>query len=225
MTKTLALLLLWVSFVVYAFGFAPPDNPNTLNLIINLSTGKTADINPLIVALFNIMGVLPLMYGCLLLLDGRGQKLPAWLFLVGAFGLGAFALLPYLALRQPSPTFMGQKNWLLKGLDANWVGIVIAIAALSLLGYGVTQGDWGDFVAQWQTDRFIHVMSLDFCLLTLLFPTLLPDDLARRGLTDSRIFWAVTLVPLLGPIAYLALRPPTLEGDRRAVPQPVTVQG
>ena len=54
-------------------------------------------------------------------------------------------------------------------------------------------------------------MSLDFCLLCLLFPTLLGDDMARRGLTDKRIFWAVSLVPLLGAIAYLALRPPVIE--------------
>ncbi len=213
MLRTIALFLLWVGFIGYAFGFAPPNQPNTLNLIINLSTGNITGINPLIVALFNIMGVLPLMYGCFLLLDGHGQKLPAWPFLIGGFGLGAFALLPYLALRQPHPTFIGQKNWLLKGLDASWVGIVIAIVALSLLAYGITQGDWSDFGEQWQTDRFIHVMSLDFCLLSALFPTLLKDDMARRGLTDPRLFWAIALIPLFGPIAYLTLRPPTLEID------------
>jgi hypothetical protein len=207
--KTIALLLLWIGFVIYAFGFAPPNQPDTLDLIINLSTSKTGGINPLVVALFNIMGILPMMYGCFLFFDGRGQKLPAWLFAVGSFGLGAFALLPYLALRQPYPTFAGPKNWFLKALDANWVGIVIAIAALSLLAYGVTQGDWNDFVEQWQTDRFIHVMSLDFCLLSLLFPTVLKDDMARRGWHNPRIFWAITLVPLLGAIAYLTLRPPT----------------
>jgi hypothetical protein len=31
--------------------------------------------------------------------------------------------------------------------------------------------------------------------------------MARRGLDDRRIFWAVALVPLLGPLVYLVLRP------------------
>jgi hypothetical protein len=213
MIRTLALFILWVGFIGYAFGLAPPYQPHTFDLIINLTTGNIANINPLIVALFNLMGVLPMMYSCLLWFDGRGQKLPAWLFIIGTFGLGALALLPYLALRQPYPTFGGQKNWWLQGLDAGWVGIVIAIVALSLCTYGVTQGNWGNFVAQWQSDRFIHVMTLDFCLLSLLFPSLLKDDMARRGLTDQRIFWAVALVPFFGAIAYLALRPVTVEGD------------
>jgi hypothetical protein len=220
MIRTLALFLLWIGCITYAFGFAPPDNPNTLQLITQLATNNTADVNPLVVALFNVMGILPIMYGCFLCFDGRGQKFPAWPFLLAAFGVGAFAILPYLALRQANPTFNAPKNWLLKGLDANWVGIIIAIA-IGILGfYGISQGDWGEFVEQWQTDRFIHVMSLDFCLLSTLFPFLLKDDMARRGLTDQRIFWAVTGLPLLGTVAYLALRPPTLEAHQNQPPAP-----
>ncbi|WP_239651527.1 hypothetical protein [Neosynechococcus sphagnicola] len=64
------------------------------------------------------------------------------------------------------------------------------------------------FFQQWQTRRFIHVMTLDFCLLSLLFPTLLGDDMTRRGLKDRRIFWSVSLLPLVGPLLYLSLRPP-----------------
>jgi uncharacterized protein involved in exopolysaccharide biosynthesis len=37
--------------------------------------------------------------------------------------------------------------------------------------------------------------------------------MARRGLRDSRIFWAVALVPLVGAIAYLCLRPPIPESN------------
>lgn len=208
MLKKVWLWLLWGGFVAYAFLFAPPDRPDTLQLIQNLSTGNVAGINPLIVALFNIMGVLPLLYSCFLYLDGRGQKIPAWPFAIGSFAVGAFALLPYLALRQPNPMFLGTKNWWLKLTDSRWLGGLIAVGAIALLLYGFQKGDWSDFVAQWQTSRFIHVMSLDFCLLSLLFPVLLNDDMARRGLKDQRIFWAVTLLPLLGALAYVSLRPP-----------------
>jgi hypothetical protein len=211
MSQKIILTLLWVGFVSYAFFLAPPDRPETFDLIMKLSTGKVEGINPLIVGLFNIMGVLPIAYSCLTFLDSRGQKIPAWLFTAGSFALGAFALMPYLIFRQPSPTFVGQKNWFLKILDSRITGIFVAVGAIALFAYGVTQGNWSDFVQQWQTSRFIHVMSLDFCMLSLLFPVLLKDDMARRGMTDSRLFWAVALVPFFGAIAYLALRPPTLE--------------
>ncbi|MEX0267651.1 DUF2834 domain-containing protein [Leptolyngbyaceae cyanobacterium UHCC 1019] len=218
--RKIALGLLWLGFVIYAFGFAPPDQPDTLDLIKRLSTAQVEGINPLIVALFNIMGVLPVMYACLLYADGRGQRLPAWAFSTASFAVGAFALLPYLALRQPNPSFEGKKTWLIKLLDSRILGVGVAIAAISLVTYGISQGDWQDFVAQWQTSRFIHVMSLDFCLLCLLFPALLGDDMARRGLTDSRIFWAIAVIPLLGAVIYLVLRPQLIEA---ATPQTTAV--
>jgi hypothetical protein len=207
MQRKIALWLLWFGFIGYAFLLAPPDSPDTFTLIKNLSTAQFDGINPLVIALFNIMGVLPLLYGCLIYIDGRMQKIPAWLFSSASFAVGAFALIPYLALREPNDSFAGEKNGWLKLMDSRWLGGLIAIATLSLLFYGITNGDWNDFVQQWQTSRFIHVMSLDFCLLCLLFPVLLQDDMTRRGLKDRRIFWAVTLVPLLGAIAYVTLRP------------------
>lgn len=208
MFRKVSLLLLWVGFVVYAFAFAPPNQPDTLTLIQDLSTGKWEGINPLIIALFNIMGVLPLLYSCFLYSDGRMQKLSAWPFAIGSFAVGAFALLPYLALRQPNPTFTGEKNGWLKLWDSRWLGGLVAIGAIGLLVYGLTQGNWSDFVQQWQTSRFIHVMSLDFCLLCLLPAALLGDDMARRGINDRRIFWTVALIPLLGALAYVTFRPP-----------------
>lgn len=209
--------LLWIAFITYAFVFAPPDSPETMALITNISTGKIADINPLIVALFNIMGVWPLIYSCVLFADGRGQKIPAWLFATLSFGVGAVALLPYLALREPNPEFPGHKNIFLKILDSRFTGIFLTLAAVGLVAFGLTKGDWYDFIIQWQTSRFIHVMSLDFCMLCLLFPALLADDMARRGMQNSTAFWAVTLVPLFGPLAYLCTRRPLPETNTETV--------
>ncbi|MCC3421281.1 MAG: DUF2834 domain-containing protein [Microcoleus sp. PH2017_07_MST_O_A] len=217
MSRKIGFALLWIIFSTYAFVFAPPDNPDTITLITNLSTGKIAGINPLIVALFNIMGVWPLIYSCVLFADGRGQKIRAWIFATLSFGVGAFALLPYLALREPNPEFSGTKNIFLKILDSRFTGIVLTLGAAALVAFGLTKGDWSDFVGQWQTSRFIHVMSLDFCLLSLLFPALLTDDMARRGVLNSTAFWAVTLVPLFGPLAYLCTRPPLPENNPKIV--------
>lgn len=217
MFRKIGFWLIWIAFSTYAFVFAPPDSPETITLITNLSTGQIADINPLIVALFNIMGVWPIIYSCVLFADGRGQKIPAWLFAILSFGLGAFALLPYLALREPNHELLGNKNIFLKILDSRFTGIFLTLCAAALVAFGLTKGDWSDFIGQWQTSRFIHVMSLDFCLLCLLFPALLADDMARRGMQNSTAFWAVTLVPLFGPLAYLCTRQPLPETNTKTV--------
>jgi len=77
MSRKLGFWLLWVSLAVYAFFLAPPNQPDTLELIKNLSTGKWEGINPLIVSLFNIMGIWPMIYSCLVFIDGREQKNPS----------------------------------------------------------------------------------------------------------------------------------------------------
>lgn len=214
--------LLWIGLVAYAFLAAPPDQPDTLTLIQNLSVGRWEGINPLVVALFNLMGIWPMIYSCLLFIDGKGQKIPVWPFAITSFGVGAFALLPYLALRQPNTGFPGQKNIFLNLLDSRWTGIVLTIGTVSLITYGLVAGDWENFAQQWETSRFIHVMSIDFCLLCLLFPVLLRDDMVRRGVKNSGIFWLVALVPLFGPLAYLSLRPPLIEGPSAMRPQALT---
>ncbi|MBF2017100.1 MAG: DUF2834 domain-containing protein [Rivularia sp. T60_A2020_040] len=209
--------LLWVGFAIYAFVFAPPEQPDTFELIKNLSTGQWEGINPIIISLFNLMGVFPLIYSCMVFIDGQGQKIPAWLFATFSFGVGAFALLPYLTLRSPNPNFVGKKNAFIKLLDSRITGIVLSIAAIILVFYGLQAGNWSDFFQQWQTNRFIHVMSLDFCLLCLLFPALLGDDMAKRGMKNSALFWLVTLVPLFGPLVYLSVRKPLPDNTQEQV--------
>lgn len=217
MVRKIGFGLLWVGFVTYAFLLAPPDQPDTFELIKNLSTGQWEGINPLVVSLFNIMGVWPMIYSCLLFIDGT-QKIPAWPFASVSFGVGAFALLPYLALREPNTEFSGKKNAFLKLLDSRLTGVALTIGAVILVAYGLGNGDWGNFVQQWQNSRFIHVMSLDFCLLCLLFPALLGDDMTRRGLKNPQLFWLTALIPLFGPLIYLCVRPPLPAADAEKVP-------
>ena len=60
--------------------------------------------------------------------------------------------------------------------------------------------------------------------MAVIFPSLLGDDMARRGLSDHRIFWAVSLVPLLGPLFYLCLRPPLPESATEIATFPLTAR-
>lgn len=222
MSRKIGFIILWLGFVTYAFFFAPPERPNTFELIKNLSTGRWDGINPLIISLFNVMGVFPMIYSCLLFIDGRAQKISVVPFAVASFGVGAFALLPYLFLRQPNTEFPGDKNWLIKILDSRITGILLFISALVLVSYGLINGDWQDFIGQWQTNRFIHVMSLDFCLLCLLFPALLGDDMARRGINNTALFWVTALIPLFGSLLYLCVRSPLPDNAQLSNQQPAS---
>lgn len=197
--------LIWLFFTGYAFLLAPPDSPETLQLIINLSTGQWTGINPLIIALFNLMGLWPMIYAAVMLFDGSDQKFPPGFFNAASFAVGAFAILPYLGLRQPNKTVIVTATPLLKFLDNRWLVVAIGIGSIGLLSYGCIQGNWSNFVHSWQTQRFIHVMTLDFLMLSALFPVLVKDDLRRRG--GQSWLWGLSFIPLLGAIAYLYLRP------------------
>ncbi|WP_247215814.1 DUF2834 domain-containing protein [Synechococcus sp. C9] len=205
--KTALLWVIWLGFVGYAFLLAPPDQPETWDLIQRLIRFDVAGVNPLIVALFNLMGVWPGIYAAVLLTDGRGQKIPAWPFVAGSFALGAFALLPYLALRRPFPEWRGSVSWGLRLWNSRVLGVVWLGLTLGFMGYGLSQGSWGEWWQAFQTSRFIHVMSLDFLLLSVLFPLVLGDDMTRRRVNHTPWFALVSALPMVGAALYLILRP------------------
>ncbi|MDZ8086766.1 MAG: hypothetical protein RMY16_14590 [Nostoc sp. DedQUE12b] len=209
MTPKLALWLLWTGFIAYILLLAPPLHlDETLTLLKNIFTFQWAAINPIILSLFSLVGIWLLIYSSLLFIDGRMQLIPFWPFAVASVGSGVIGLLPYLALRKPNQQFSGQKDVFLSLLDSRFYGIVLTFSTVVVLVYGFAFGDWGDYVQQFQNDRFINGMSLAFCLFYLLFPTVVGDDMARRRFPDTQVFLAVVFVPLLGSLAYLCLRPP-----------------
>ena len=197
-------LFIWITFTVYGFGFAPESQPDTLTLIQNLSTGHWSEINPWIISLFNAMGLWPILYTALLLRDGQKQKFPAWPFAVGSFFVGAFAVLPYLILRTSNPEQEYELTQI-KGWESRVLAIAVSIGFLVLLGFGFSQGNWSSFTQQWYSDRFIHVMSLDFCMLSILMPSLTLAD--RQGRETTLPIW-VDFIPAIGGLAYLCFRGP-----------------
>jgi hypothetical protein len=199
---------LWLALTIYAIASSfTKTQQGDFELIFQLSTGQLAEINPIIIAIFYIMGIFPIIYAAFILFDSN-QKISPYPFSAVSFGLGAFALLPYLALRQTDITWNKSKNWLLKILDARLTAIASSAALITLMIWGLTQGNWSDYVAQWQTSQFIHVMSIDFCLLSLLFPAILGDDIKRREVAG----WlkAIAFIPLFGALIYWCLRPQLL---------------
>lgn len=199
MLRKTGLWLIWLGFIVYVLWFAPPLNVKLPYLL-----------NPVVLSAFSMVGIWLLIYSCLVFADGRMQRISAWGFMLASIASGTIGLIPYLALREPNQEFSGEKDAWLALLDSKATGIVLTISTIVLLLFAIVLGDWSLFVQSFQTDKFIHGMSLALVLFALLFPypTLLSDDMARRGLIkESQFFWIVALIPLFGPLAYLCLRP------------------
>ncbi|WP_066382876.1 MULTISPECIES: hypothetical protein [unclassified Anabaena] len=208
MAGKLGLWLLWAGFIAYILFLAPPLHlEETLTLLKNILTLQWADINAVILSLFSLIGIWLLIYSGLLFIDGRMQWIPFWPFALASVGSGVLGLLPYLALRKPNTEFLGQKDAFLQLLDSRLYGVILSVSTIVLLAYAVNLGNWEDFIMQFQSDRFIHGMSLAFCLFALLFPTILTDDMSRRNWNNVSVFWAITLIPLFGPLTYLCTRP------------------
>jgi len=208
MLRKIGFWLIWVGFIAYVIFFAPPLQPETLTLLKNLFTGQWQLINPIILSIFSMVGICILIHSCFLFFDGRMQKISAWVFVLASVATGVIGLLPYFALREPNQEFSGAKDTWLKWLDSRSTGVILSLSACAILSYGSLFGDWGNYIQQFQNSKFINAMSLAVCLLILLFPALLGDDMARRQLKNPLVFWTVALLPLFGTLAYLCLRPP-----------------
>lgn len=213
MSRRVALFLIWFIFVIYTIWLTPLDRPDTWPLVQKLLTLQWHKLNAIIPAIFCLMGVWPMIYACLMFFDGRMQKFQAWPYFLGSNGTGVICLLPYLFLRERNQTFYGTKDKWLRILDRHSTGFALLLFTIALFAYAILLGDWGDYVEQFQTRRFVHLISIDFCLMCLVFPltSLFDDDLARRGIKDSFIYWSIALLPLFGPLVYLCVRPPIPE--------------
>ncbi|MBD1831599.1 DUF2834 domain-containing protein [Cyanobacteria bacterium FACHB-472] len=220
MGRKVVLFLIWVTFVAYTIWLAPLDQPDTLPLVKNLLTFQLEEVNAILTSIFWLMGLWPMIYACLMFADGKMQNFRVWPYFIGSNGIGVICLIPYLILRKSNQDFDSRKDYLLKILDYRLTGIFLVLITVGLLAYAIMAGDWANYIQQFQTRTFVHLISLDFCLMCLTFPltSLFDDDMARRGLKDYRIFWAVALVPLFGPLTYLCLRPSLPENSSVELP-------
>ncbi|BAC88202.1 hypothetical protein [Gloeobacter violaceus] len=205
----IALAALWLGFVAYAFLGGPPETRSPLQQAASLADLALGRGEPLSVALFNLMGLIPLAYLFLLVPDAHGEKLPAWPFAVASFAVGAFALLPYLICRRPHGVWphIPPAGRAARLFDSRWFALAVMAGVAGLFWFGLTQGNWAAFAEQWRTSRFVHVMGLDFLVSTALLPLLIGDDLRRRSVKRTWPLWIACALPLFGPLLYLVLRP------------------
>jgi hypothetical protein len=172
--------------------FAPPQRPDQTEWVLRLITGDWSGEEASVVALFNLMGVWPLAMGALLAPRLRRSPVPLWPFVLGSMALGAFVLLPGLALGAGSGPVARWQTW----LGSRGFAAALLVAALGLMGWALVAGDPTAFARVWRTEQFVHVMSHDFVALWL------TSMVAAHELGEDR--WGWTAVPLLGALALRA---------------------
>lgn len=205
--------LLLAAYVAYAALAAPHGDPPQVSFV-TLALGQGPARNPAVWGVFQLLGVIPLMYWALLFPDGRGQHLGpqgvwVWPFALGMMALGAFALLPYLVLRRPYPDPVpGPRPLVVRWFEGRPFAAFVALALAALLILIGGAGSLADYIFWFRHSNFVHLMTVDLLLLVLLFPALLRDDMARRGISEEGGTGRMALaVPLLGPALYLLRRP------------------
>lgn len=222
MSRKTLLWVIWIGFVAYTLWLAPLDRPYTWHLAKKLLTLQWNDLNAYIPAIFSLMGVWPMIYACLMFVDGQTQPFRVWPYFIGSNFTGVICLLPYLLFRRSNSLICGKPDRWIELLERRSTALSLLLATVGIIAYALLAGDWGDYVYQFQTRHFVHLITLDFCLMGLIFPitSMFEDDMARRGLKQRWMYWTVALIPLFGPLFYLCYRPSLQEWFQASAAQP-----
>eukprot|EP00877_Chromochloris_zofingiensis_P013454 jgi/Chrzof1/8362/Cz03g07180.t1 len=211
---------------VYVFVFAPNQTPVRDSIMLLKLIGQKAEepyqVNAVFTALFNIMGIYPLIFAALLIPAARSNKLPAWPFVAVSFGLGCYALLPYMCLWSPKtpqqqlpPPKEELEGWnrlFMKGAETLVLPGLLLLGSVYWVGQAVAAGSgaWLDYLKLFDESRFVHATSIDFALFTALAPFWMSNDAEGRGWGPRQsLVPLLSLLPVVGPALYLVLRPKT----------------
>lgn len=205
----LVFLAIWIGFLLYTFVLAPESQPGdpTFSSLMNIKEN-----NHLAWAIFNLIAVWSLLYAAILLIENRERVIPSWPFILASFAAGMYALMPYFSVRgvwKKKPK--EKKSIITKIADSKITATAIAVLVFGLFLYGIIasalNSSWVEYGNLFINTRLVHVMTIDFTFLTILYPILIWDDMKRRNWENKKIFWLFALLPVIGPTTYLVVRP------------------
>ncbi|PRW58694.1 hypothetical protein C2E21_3280 [Chlorella sorokiniana] len=222
---SLGLWGLWAGLAGYAFLVAPNQTPLRdayfLEKLVGLGVDDGVTLNAIVTNLFLVMGVWPLIYTSLLIPSGKSDNgVPAWPFVTLSYGIGAFGLLPFMALWQPprqppkvpadAADLQGWQNLMQKGMESPVVAVLCLAGATWCVAQAALAGpqQWNAYFRLLEESRFINVMTCDFLCLCALAPFWMANDAQLRN-WDKRdsLLPILSVLPLFGPAIYLCLRP------------------
>ncbi|RAZ81108.1 hypothetical protein [Planococcus halotolerans] len=189
-------LIIWLLLIVYARYLAPGTGANN-PIFPELFNGNIGAIDPLVFAVFNSLGIFPMVFLTILLLNDK-QRWPAWPFALLSFGIGAFSLLPYYAFgNKKSGKKLRTPRWLVRFLRSRfWLIVLIIMWTVNWLT--LLQGfSFADYVDYFFASSLVSVMTVDWLVLYGL-----SIYTVHRFYPDARskgLAW----VPIIGPVLVL----------------------
>lgn len=193
--------------IINAF-IADPLHPNTGSSLFEV--------------VFNTLGLVGLPMACLLMPAAKNQKFSATPFLFGSSLAGYGSLGLYMMTRTPQDKIsLDDLGWFTKNVLENKIFNWLLVAAL--LNIYIITGAYKDLSSDFSgtfatffdtiTKSALGLTStVDLTILCLTAASLIPEDLARRGMNDkgnaSAIAASTLLFPAVGVAVYCAMRPP-----------------
>jgi len=220
-------LLPYIGFLGFAFYATNTEAPGASQAILEqfISDPLNPGVNELFTIIFNLVGLVGIPLACIVMPAAAGQPFPAAPFLVASVFAGYGAVGPYVMTRKPvtevTPSDLGWvTKYVLENKVFNWSVVALAASALVTTGglsafWDNPQGQIQGYIELFQQTAIVSASSVDFAILSLTAASLIPEDLARRGITDTNKCRAIAastlLLPMIGATLYCALRPPLPE--------------
>ncbi|QHE53951.1 hypothetical protein [Pontibacillus sp. HMF3514] len=192
------LLAFWLLFICYALFLTPIEGD--LDYVATLFSLDEPE--PLIMAVFLLLGVWPMVFG-LLLLENDQSTISAWPYVMFSFLFGAFALLPYFIFHRDQRKRENRTSNRIGEMIKNpFFPFALLIFTMIFVIYGLIYGNVEVYQEAFFNSRFVHVMTLDFFMLTLLSVLGISHHAYHRNGQGTRLS-ILGLIPIIGALVYL----------------------
>ncbi|WP_280772219.1 hypothetical protein [Salipaludibacillus daqingensis] len=191
-------LSVFILLLFYMFFIAPGAGNQEDPLFQNLITGQLDKVDPLVVAVFSMLGVYPVIFAMLLLPKDQ-YRLPAWPFVLFSFGLGAFSLLPYLFLRKNKVRTLPRGPKTFHKVIIHPIAVTLMLIITVTIYISSLSGSFLSYQNAFMNSHFVSVMTIDFFVLIWLSYDVLKKD------WNFRFSW-LAFIPAIGPLVLLLKR-------------------
>lgn len=200
--KRIVLLIIWIGFIFYSAFIAPDGNGSYLSDLLTMN-----DPDPGLLAMFSLLGIWPAVF-CILLLRSDQGSVPAWPFVLGSFALGAFSLLPYFILNRKVERANRIPEKVQRLLSSKSLAVILMLLTIVLMVYGLVAREPGVYEKAFLESNFVHVMTIDFAVLTVLSIIALRDRDQVPGLAG--------VIPIIGSLIVTMKKQQTIQEDNDA---------
>ncbi|WP_025724751.1 hypothetical protein [Acholeplasma granularum] len=169
---------------------------SSLNLLSDIFS---MNVDPLILAVFNLLGMFPLTFLLFAITTNKLNKVD-FIFLFLGFVLGGFAVAPY---------FIYKKNPKYRNIRVfKYTSFILMFTTIIIIIFGLILGNFQVYLNAFLNDSFIHIMTIDFIFMIFISPLILKPV--------SR-YYLLGFMPIVGIYLNLALKDYDLKKDKMEV--------